>query len=170
MHAIATIQVVPVGTKVSYGDVIEDAVAILKERGLKPRVHALGTEVSGHLDHVLNAVRLIHNALHDEGEVRLTTTMTLETRTDIEQETSDSTGPLEHDDDDDVEPTADYVIDPDSDIEGESAGESYAVTAAEHEQANPEPDLEAEEDQGLSVSSDPDALTRRHLHAATEDT
>lgn len=82
MRATAEVQVVPIGVGVSVRKEIERVVALLGEQGLTTQTHASGTDVEGELDQILLAVQRIHEALHQEGSVRLLTYLKLETRTD----------------------------------------------------------------------------------------
>ena len=82
MRALAEIQVVPIGTGVSVRREVARAHEIIRESGLKVQLHAYGTNVEGELDTILDTVRRIHEALHAEGVVRLSTAIKLGTRTD----------------------------------------------------------------------------------------
>lgn len=84
MKATAEIQAVPLGTGVSVRKEVLRAVEILSESGLLVESHASGTNVEGELEQILQAVRHLHERLHDEGTVRLITNVKLETRTDKE--------------------------------------------------------------------------------------
>ena len=56
--------------------------AILQEAGLHAQLHSYGTNVEGDLDQIFAAVRRIHETLHAEGTVRLSTFLKIGTRTD----------------------------------------------------------------------------------------
>jgi len=84
MKAVAEIQVVPIGVGVSVRKEVMRAHALLEESGLKVRLHSYGTNVEGELDVILAAVRRVHETLHAEGVVRLSTAIKLGTRTDKE--------------------------------------------------------------------------------------
>jgi len=84
MRAVAEIQVIPIGVGVSVRKEVMRAHALLKESGLKVRLHSYGTNVEGELDAILAAVRRVHETLHAEGVVRLATAIKLGTRTDKE--------------------------------------------------------------------------------------
>jgi len=84
MKAIAEIQVIPIGAGVSVRDEVRRAHELLVESGLMVEAHAYGTNVEGGLEEILAAVRRIHETLHAEGVVRLSTAVKLGTRTDKE--------------------------------------------------------------------------------------
>jgi len=84
MKALAEIQVVPIGAGVSVRAQVKRAHALLVESGLRCELHAYGTNVEGELDDIFAAVRRIHETLHAEGVVRLSTAIKLGTRTDKE--------------------------------------------------------------------------------------
>jgi uncharacterized protein (TIGR00106 family) len=84
MKATAEIQVVPIGAGVSVRREVERAHAIIVESGLNVHAHAFGTNVDGELSEILRLVERVHETLHGEGVVRLSTTVKLGTRTDKE--------------------------------------------------------------------------------------
>lgn len=84
MKAIAEIQVIPIGAGVSVRDEVRRAHALLVASGLKVEAHAYGTNVEGELADILAAIERIHETLHAEGVVRLSTAVKLGTRTDKE--------------------------------------------------------------------------------------
>ena len=61
---------------------VKRAHAILEEAGLNAQLHSYGTNVEGDLEAILAAVRRIHETLHAEGTVRLSTFLKIGTRTD----------------------------------------------------------------------------------------
>lgn len=84
MKAIAEIQVIPIGVGVSVRDEVKRAHEILADSGLNVALHAYGTNVEGELEEVFDAVRRVHETLHEEGVVRLSTSIKVGTRTDKE--------------------------------------------------------------------------------------
>jgi len=84
MKATAEIQVIPIGEGVSVRAPVKRAHELLAGSGLKVALHAYGTNVEGELGDILVAVRLVHETLHAEGVVRLSTAIKLGTRTDKE--------------------------------------------------------------------------------------
>lgn len=84
MKATAEIQVIPIGAGVSVRKEVRRAHDLLVESGLKVETHAYGTNVEGELAEILAAIRRIHETLHAEGAVRLSTAVKLGTRTDKE--------------------------------------------------------------------------------------
>jgi len=81
MRAIAEIRTADLNND-SQRPVVDATHAILEREGLSPRSHAMGTEVSGEIGVVLEAVEHIHTQLHAAGHGRLSTTVTIETRSD----------------------------------------------------------------------------------------
>jgi uncharacterized protein (TIGR00106 family) len=82
MNATAEIQVVPIGTGVSVRQQVQRAHELLQQAGLRVELHAFGTNVEGDLGDILEAVRMLHETLHAEGVVRLSTAIKIGTRTD----------------------------------------------------------------------------------------
>jgi uncharacterized protein (TIGR00106 family) len=84
MKAVAEVQVIPIGVGVSVRREVQRAHELLRESGLAVQLHAYGTNVEGELGQILDAVRRVHETLHAEGTVRLSTFLKLGTRTDKE--------------------------------------------------------------------------------------
>jgi uncharacterized protein (TIGR00106 family) len=82
MKAVAEIQVIPIGVGVSVRREVQRAHEVLQATGLHAELHAYGTNVEGELADILDAVRRVHETLHAEGTVRLSTAIKLGTRTD----------------------------------------------------------------------------------------
>ncbi|MDX1583649.1 MAG: MTH1187 family thiamine-binding protein [Thermoanaerobaculia bacterium] len=84
MKALAEIQVIPIGSGVSVRDEVKRAHEILSSAGLNAQLHAYGTNVEGELDAIFEAVRKVHETLHAEGTVRISSFLKIGTRTDKE--------------------------------------------------------------------------------------
>jgi uncharacterized protein (TIGR00106 family) len=84
MKALAEIQVVPLGAGVSARKEVQRAHDIIVSHDLVIETHAYGTNVEGELDTILAAIKAVHETLHAEGAVRLSTSIKLGTRTDKE--------------------------------------------------------------------------------------
>ena len=84
MKAVAEVQVIPIGSGVSVRREVQRAHELLRQAGLEVQLHAYGTNVEGELGQILDAVRRVHETLHAEGTVRLSTFLKLGTRTDKE--------------------------------------------------------------------------------------
>jgi uncharacterized protein (TIGR00106 family) len=84
MKAVAELQVIPIGTGVSVRAQVRRAQEIIRESGLVIQEHSFGTNVEGELETILQVVARIHEVLHAEGVVRLSTAIKLGTRTDKE--------------------------------------------------------------------------------------
>lgn len=82
MKATAELQVIPIGAGVSVREEIKSVVALLKGFDLITETHASGTNIEGDLNEILDAVKKIHEALHQQGCVRLVSYLKLETRID----------------------------------------------------------------------------------------
>ena len=82
MKAVAEIQVIPIGSGVSVRAEVKRVHAIIEEAGLNAQLHSYGTNVEGDLDEIFAAVIRIHETLHAEGTVRLSTFLKIGTRTD----------------------------------------------------------------------------------------
>lgn len=84
MKALAEVQVIPIGSGVSVRDEVKRAHKILQDAGLNAQLHAYGTNVEGELEAIFDAVRKIHETLHESGTARLATFLKIGTRTDKE--------------------------------------------------------------------------------------
>jgi uncharacterized protein (TIGR00106 family) len=82
MKATAELQVVPIGSGISVREEISRVVSLLDKYAFIIQTHASGTNIEGDMDDILNAVRSVHEALHDSGTVRIVSYLKLETRTD----------------------------------------------------------------------------------------
>ena len=89
MRALAEIQVIPIGVGVSVRREIIRAHDIIRKTGLTTELHAYGTNVEGELDAILDAVKAVHERLHAEGVIRLSTALKIGTRTDQESRLRD---------------------------------------------------------------------------------
>jgi uncharacterized protein (TIGR00106 family) len=84
MIATAEIQVIPLGVGVSVRKEVQRARQVLMESGLQVELHAYGTNVEGELADILAVIQKVHEVLHQEGVVRLTSAIKIGTRTDKE--------------------------------------------------------------------------------------
>jgi len=82
MKAVAEIQVVPIGAGVSVRAQVRRAQELIHDSGLTVQEHSFGTNVEGDLGTILELIARIHEVLHAEGVVRLSTAVKLGTRTD----------------------------------------------------------------------------------------
>ncbi len=82
MNIIADVCVTPLGVGVSTSPYVTACVKILKRAGLRPRLHAYGTNVEGRWDEVFDAIRECHRVVHEMGAPRISTTIRFGTRTD----------------------------------------------------------------------------------------
>ena len=89
MKVIADLCVVPVGVGVSLSKYVAACEQVLTEAGLSPQLHAYGTNVEGEWDEVFAALKRCHEAVHDLGAPRITTTVKLGTRIDRDQTMAD---------------------------------------------------------------------------------
>jgi uncharacterized protein (TIGR00106 family) len=87
MHVVADLCVVPLGTEASVSRYIKAAQQVLEEAGLTHHLHAYGTNVEGEWDAVMQAVRRVHEVIHQMGAPRISTTLKLGTRTDKPDQT-----------------------------------------------------------------------------------
>lgn len=86
--------VVPLGVGVSVRKEVTEVERVLRAREAEGkivcRLHGFGTNVSGHWDDVMGAVKEVHEVLHDRmGVVRITSSMRLGTRIDKAQSIDD---------------------------------------------------------------------------------
>ena len=95
MKAIADVCVIPIGIGVSVSREVTECERILRESGLKTRLHAYGTNVEGEWDLVFAAIKRCHEALHAMGVVRISTSIRVGTRTDKPQTMEDKVRSVE---------------------------------------------------------------------------
>ena len=82
MKAIADICVIPITGSISLRKEVAKAHQILKDTGLSVQLHGYGTNIEGDLETILLAIQQIHEQLHNDGVVRLSTTIKIGTRVD----------------------------------------------------------------------------------------
>ena len=89
MNVIADLCVVPIGVGVSVSKYVAACERVLKEAGLKTKMHAYGTNIEGDWDTVFAAIKRCHEVIHGLGAPRITTTLKFGTRTDRAQTMAD---------------------------------------------------------------------------------
>lgn len=95
MKVIADVCVVPIGIGVSVSKEIAVCERIFAEAGLKTKLHAYGTNLEGEWDAVFNAIKQCHEALHEMGVPRITSSLRFGTRVDREQSIEDKVRSVE---------------------------------------------------------------------------
>jgi uncharacterized protein (TIGR00106 family) len=85
MKVIVDLSVVPIGVGVSLSKYVAACERVIREAGLEARLHAYGTNIEGEWDDVFRAIKRCHEAIHEMGAPRITTTIKLGTRTDRDQ-------------------------------------------------------------------------------------
>lgn len=85
MKVIADLCVVPLGVGVSVSEYVAACEKVLKDAGLKTKLHAYGTNIEGEWDEVFAAIKRCHEVVHKMGAPRITTTLKFGTRTDRSQ-------------------------------------------------------------------------------------
>ncbi len=95
MNVILDLCVVPLGVGVSVSRYIAACQRVLTDAGLQPHLHAYGTTIEGEWDVVLAAVKQCHEAIHEMGAPRISTTIKLGTRTDRQQSIKDKVRSVE---------------------------------------------------------------------------
>ena len=89
MKVIADLCVVPMGVGVSVSKYVSACENVLKNAGLKTKLHAYGTNIEGEWDTVFEAIRKCHEVVHEMGAPRITTTLKFGTRIDRAQTMED---------------------------------------------------------------------------------
>lgn len=89
MKVIADLCVVPMGVGVSVSKYVTACEKVLKDAGLKTKLHAYGTNIEGDWDAVFEAIKLCHEVVHEMGAPRITTTLKFGTRIDRAQTMED---------------------------------------------------------------------------------
>lgn len=89
MKVLVDVSIVPLGVGVSLSRYVAACERVFQNAGLRPQLHAYGTNVEGDWDQVFAAVKRCHQVLHELGAPRVSTTMRVGTRTDREQSLQD---------------------------------------------------------------------------------
>jgi len=96
MNVIADLCVVPIGVGVSVSKYVAECERILKDAGLKTKLHAYGTNIEGDWDTVFAAIKQCHQVVHEMGAPRISTTLKFGTRTDRAQTMDDKINSVVH--------------------------------------------------------------------------
>lgn len=89
VEVIVDLCLVPMGVGVSVSSYVAECQRVLSARGLKFELHAYGTNIEGEWDDVMSAIKACHEAVHQMGAPRITSTIKLGTRTDRKQTMAD---------------------------------------------------------------------------------
>jgi len=89
MKVIADLCIVPLGVGVSVSSYVAACERVLRKAGLHTHLHAYGTNIEGEWDEVFAAIKRCHEAVHELGAPRITTSLRFGTRTDREQTIED---------------------------------------------------------------------------------
>jgi len=95
MKVIADVCIIPIGAGVSVSREVTECERILRESGLKTRLHAYGTNIEGEWDDVFAAVKRCHEAVHAMGVQRVSTSIRVGSRTDKPQTMEDKVEKVE---------------------------------------------------------------------------
>lgn len=82
LSVIVDLCVLPLGAGVSVSKEIKQCVDLIKASGLSHAVHAYGTNIEGEWEDVFSVVKACHEALHQSGVARVSSTLKVGTRTD----------------------------------------------------------------------------------------
>ena len=89
MKVLADFCLVPLGVGVSVSQYVAECERILKQRGLKTKLHAYGTNIEGEWSEVFGAIEECHRAIHRMGAPRISSSLRFGTRTDRDQTLED---------------------------------------------------------------------------------
>jgi uncharacterized protein (TIGR00106 family) len=89
MKVMVDLCIVPLGVGVSLSSYIAACQKVLTGAGLKTAMHSYGTNIEGDWDEVFAAIKRCHEAVHQMGAPRITSTIKLGTRIDREQTMED---------------------------------------------------------------------------------
>jgi len=95
MKVIVDFCIVPLGVGVSLSTYVAACERVLEAAGLETRLHANGTNIEGEWDEVFAAIKRCHEAVHQMGAPRITSTISLGTRTDRSQSLDDKVRSVE---------------------------------------------------------------------------
>lgn len=85
MKVLAEISIVPLGVGLSLSPYVAACEKVLQEAGLKPALHAFGTNVEGEWETVFSALRRCHEVVHQMGAPRVSASVRISTRVDKPQ-------------------------------------------------------------------------------------
>ena len=85
MKVIVDLCVVPLGVGVSVSKYVAACERVLRDAGLETHLHAYGSNIEGEWDEVFSAIKRCHEAVHELGAPRITTSLRFGTRTDRSQ-------------------------------------------------------------------------------------
>jgi uncharacterized protein (TIGR00106 family) len=95
MKVLVDLCVVPLGVGLSVSREVAWCHEVLRDAGLRTRLHAYGTNIEGEWDDVFAAVKRCHEVLHERGVPRISTTIRLGTRVDRDQSMDDKVRSVE---------------------------------------------------------------------------
>jgi len=85
MKCMADLCVIPFNQQISVADEIATCHRVLQTFALDIQLHGYGTNLYGDWDEVFGAIKACHEALHESGIVRISSTIKVGTRTDKDQ-------------------------------------------------------------------------------------
>jgi len=89
MNVIAQFTVIPIGTGTSLSSYVATCERVLAATGLTYELHANGTNLEGEWEAVMDAIKRCHETLHAMGVPRISTNVTIGTRSDRPQRMAD---------------------------------------------------------------------------------
>jgi uncharacterized protein (TIGR00106 family) len=89
MNVIAQFTILPIGAGTSLSGYVAACERVLAGTGLTYELHANGTNLEGEWEAVMDAIKRCHDTLHAMGVPRISTNLTLGTRTDRPQRMAD---------------------------------------------------------------------------------
>ena len=95
MNVMVDLCVVPIGVGTSVSEYVTACERVFQDAGLSHQMHAYGTNVEGEWDDVMAAVKRCHEAVHEMGAPRVTSSMRFGTRTDRTQTMADKIASVE---------------------------------------------------------------------------
>ena len=95
MNVMIDLCVVPIGVGTSVSEYVTACERVFQDAGLSHQMHAYGTNVEGEWDDVMAAVKRCHEAVHEMGAPRVTSSMRFGTRTDRTQTMADKIASVE---------------------------------------------------------------------------
>jgi uncharacterized protein (TIGR00106 family) len=95
MKVLADLTVIPLGVGLSLSQYVAACEKVLKEAGLKTKLHGYGTNIEGEWDAVFAAIKRCHEVLHEMGVPRIATSIKAGTRTDRDQTMDDKVKSVE---------------------------------------------------------------------------
>lgn len=96
LNCIADICLIPIGTSTpSVSDYVVECEKLIRNSGLKNKLHSAGTSIEGPWDEVMELIGKLHERVHEMGILRVQSDIRVGTRIDKDQSIEDKVNIVE---------------------------------------------------------------------------